>query len=300
MNNNEANQLEKASTEIPYEETPPWSPRVIGANGLLFGPIAAALITYFNFKRMGQPNKAKWTIILTIIGTTLFIIFALMSQNRRYDDFMRLLSQFASLLLYPAVQLEDFNKWKLKGRAPYNGWKSLGWGILGVIAFFALTMIVTLVLHTVLVASVLGQTAANDWVSIGNVLTTLGRDNEAVQAFDKAIEIDPKDAMAWYDKGTALYSLNQYNESIQALDKALEINPQFSIAWNNKGLSLESLGKYNESIQAFDKAIEYDPSKSPGWLNKVNALKLLGKTKEWKVAFSHWSSIFFARCPNMV
>ena len=35
----------------------------------------------------------------------------------------------------------------------------------------------------------------------------MGRSEEAIQAFDKAIEIDPQFAMAWNNKGDALNSL---------------------------------------------------------------------------------------------
>jgi tetratricopeptide (TPR) repeat protein len=63
-------------------------------------------------------------------------------------------------------------------------------------------------------------------------------------------------AYAWTNKGIELLSLGKINESIQAFDKAIEINPLCVDAWNNKGVALSALKRYNESIQAFDKAIE--------------------------------------------
>jgi hypothetical protein len=38
------------------------------------------------------------------------------------------------------------------------------------------------------------------------------------------------------DKDIALAGPGKYKESLQAFDKAIEINPQDAISWNNKGL----------------------------------------------------------------
>ena len=66
--------------------------------------------------------------------------------------------------------------------------------------------------------------------------------------------------MQWHvTKGTALYYLGKYEEAIATYDKAIEIDPQYADAWNNKGSALGCLGKYEEAIAAYDKAIEIDP-----------------------------------------
>ncbi len=76
--------------------------------------------------------------------------------------------------------------------------------------------------------------------------------------------MDPSDAIAYYGKGAALNSLGRYTEAIESYDKALEINPELVLeinpelvnAYSNKGLTLYSLGRYAESIESFDRAIE--------------------------------------------
>ena len=75
--------------------------------------------------------------------------------------------------------------------------------------------------------------------------------------------------MAWFCKGNALTNLNKYEEAIKAYDKAIEINPQYSMAWNNKGAVLyNKLGKVDEAIKAYDKAIEIDPQNTVAKHNK--------------------------------
>lgn len=81
-----------------------------------------------------------------------------------------------------------------------------------------------------------------------------------------ANRLDPKDAASWGNKGNVLYSQGKYDEAIKAYDKAIEINPQYSEAWNNKGNAFYAQGKYDEAVRAYDKAIEidYPPGIPPG------------------------------------
>ncbi|CAD8129465.1 unnamed protein product [Paramecium sonneborni] len=59
---------------------------------------------------------------------------------------------------------------------------------------------------------------------------------EAIECYDKALLINPKNDQIWNNKGHALRNLNKYQEAIECYDKALLINPQNDQALNNKAL----------------------------------------------------------------
>jgi tetratricopeptide (TPR) repeat protein len=46
------------------------------------------------------------------------------------------------------------------------------------------------------------------------------------------------DSAGWYNKGNDLLHLDKYDEAIQAYNKAIEIDPQYAYAWNNEGFAL--------------------------------------------------------------
>lgn len=127
---------------------------------------------------------------------------------------------------------------------------------------------------------VVEQSEAVGWLNQGIALGSLGKYDEAIQAFNKAIEINPQYEAAWYLKGAALNGLGMYNDAIQAYDNVIEINPLNESAWHGKGITLGNLGKYDEAVQAFNKAIEINPRSAAGWYLKGAALDHQGKVFE--------------------
>ena len=73
------------------------------------------------------------------------------------------------------------------------------------------------------------------------------------------MKIDPKNADARYNKGSALAELGKDNEAIECYDRALKIDPNYINAWYNKGVVLGKLGKWNEAIECYDQALKIDP-----------------------------------------
>ena len=103
---------------------------------------------------------------------------------------------------------------------------------------------------------VYGQVTAEDWVNKGAALAILGEFDEALQAFDEAIRLDPKATVAWYNKGLTLVYLGKFNEAIQAYDEAIRLDPGYALAWNNKGLAYRALGLHAEADAALARANE--------------------------------------------
>jgi tetratricopeptide (TPR) repeat protein len=65
------------------------------------------------------------------------------------------------------------------------------------------------------------------------------------------------------NKGTALAILERYEEALEAFDKVIELEPNHIDAWNNKGAALHDLGKHEEAIKYFDKVIELSNDEEP-------------------------------------
>ena len=88
------------------------------------------------------------------------------------------------------------------------------------------------------------------WRGKGLALGRLGRPQEAIDCFDKALEIDPYDDISQRSKDIEL-------EEIKAIDTMTHSPDESSLV--TKGLDLQTDGKFDEAIQCYDKALEINP-----------------------------------------
>jgi hypothetical protein len=60
----------------------------------------------------------------------------------------------------------------------------------------------------------------------------------------------------WFNRGDALTSQGKYDEAIQAYDQAIQLKPNYDNAWYNKGVALKEVGRISEADVAFAKSKE--------------------------------------------
>jgi tetratricopeptide (TPR) repeat protein len=101
--------------------------------------------------------------------------------------------------------------------------------------------------------------SATDWRSKGIALGNDDNHREAVEAFTKAIELDPKDKDAYFHRGFSYNKLGDYQQAIKDFDKAIEITPKHVGAYYFRGMAYLSLENYQQSIKDLDRAIQLNP-----------------------------------------
>ena len=60
--------------------------------------------------------------------------------------------------------------------------------------------------------------------------------------------------------GAVFAGESQLNEAIQNYNKSIEINPEYAEAYNNLGIALQGLNKTSEAIESYKKALELRPN----------------------------------------
>ena len=86
------------------------------------------------------------------------------------------------------------------------------------------------------------------------------------------------DPDSWYSKANEMVKAGNNEDAITAYEKAIELNPAHISAWNNKGIAMFRLKRYDEAINCYDKAIELNPNHANAWLNKAKALRGLAQS----------------------
>jgi len=121
----------------------------------------------------------------------------------------------------------------------------------------ALLSILILICYTAF--PIYAQVSAEEYINSGNEKADAGDYQEAIKDYNKAIELNPKDAEAYYNRGLAKVKLGDYRGAIEDFNKAIEINPKIAEAYNNRGVAKGDLGDYRGEIEDYNKAIEINP-----------------------------------------
>lgn len=112
--------------------------------------------------------------------------------------------------------------------------------------------------------------------SQGDALASLERYEGALVAYRKAVEIKPDYHEAWNSQGEVLYRLQRYQEAITAHERAIKIDPNDARGANGLGLAYLGLGELKSALEAFSQAITIDPNNALAWENKGLVLEYLG------------------------
>jgi hypothetical protein len=91
---------------------------------------------------------------------------------------------------------------------------------------------------------------------LGYNALTEGRTGDAINYFEKALQVDNMDEMIFYNYATALYAGGQYQKSDSVLKKALEINPDFEPVLMYLGNIARSQDNTDEAVMYYEKVIE--------------------------------------------
>lgn len=105
----------------------------------------------------------------------------------------------------------------------------------------------------------------------GLVLEDLGRDSEALIAYQKASDLAPKDPLPLINLGSLLYfKYRKTYEAKQALTKALELEPKNADAHFNLGVLFADANLFHEAAVEWNQVIEDDPDGPASKLAKEN------------------------------
>ncbi|WP_419546307.1 tetratricopeptide repeat protein [Microcystis sp.] len=121
--------------------------------------------------------------------------------------------------------------------------------------------------------------SADIWIERGNQLWRLKKDDRALQAFDRAIQLnDPEYTyLAWYGKAMVYGRKYKAREALEALDQALATLPArekgsefHGEILNYQGVFYEQMNQSEKAIDSFEQAIKISPQ-NPNYYNSLSS-----------------------------
>lgn len=111
-------------------------------------------------------------------------------------------------------------------------------------------------------------------------LTEKGRVEEAIAAWLKALELEPKDGKALNNLGGLLMRQGRFDEAELTLRQAIAADPDTSSAHDNLALIVFRKGDAAEAIRLWQRAIDLDPLSIEAHSNLAGALLMSGRHAE--------------------
>jgi len=112
------------------------------------------------------------------------------------------------------------------------------------------------------------------------LLKSQGKLDDAIEAYQIALEVDSSDAAIHIDLGNILKDLGRLHEAELSYRKALELAPASFIALNNLGTLLKADGRTVEALKLYRRALDVDSDSAPVHYNLGNCLAQIGRDDE--------------------
>jgi len=121
-----------------------------------------------------------------------------------------------------------------------------------------------------------GGGMAEAWLNRGAALRRLGRTDEAIASYRRALEVRPGYPGAWYNIGVGLGDAGDHAGAAVAYERCLDLDPGRSRAWYNLAMQRVRLGDEAGALPAFSSAIAVNPTYESAWYNLAVFQRRLG------------------------
>jgi len=116
--------------------------------------------------------------------------------------------------------------------------------------------------------------------SRGNAYEAKGDYDSALADYSKAIELDPKMAIAYDDRGFSYEQKGDHDHAIADYGKAIELNPSLALAFEDRGTSYQAKGDHARAIADESEAIKLQSNRGNAYYTRADAYAAQGSIPE--------------------
>lgn len=120
------------------------------------------------------------------------------------------------------------------------------------------------------------ERSAHAWRTQGNAYYDAQRWDEAAQALERSLALEPECVDAWYRLGNVRQEQGREQKAMECFERVVALDPTHARAWNNFGVSREKLGHETLAAEAYRHAVENAPSLLQALLNLAHITLRLG------------------------
>ncbi len=122
------------------------------------------------------------------------------------------------------------------------------------------------------------------WINLGQIFDEF-ENPIATQYFDSAIEMAPEDATVLHAKATHLQNNDKIRDAIECYKSISRIDPQYEAAYFNRGMLYLELDSIQKALNLFDITTKVRPTHVKAYFYRGLANELLGKKEDAKANY---------------
>jgi tetratricopeptide (TPR) repeat protein len=117
-------------------------------------------------------------------------------------------------------------------------------------------------------------------VNLGGSYMELGKYQEAIAAFKRAVDLNPNSADGYYNLGLGFARIGSYQEAEKHYRMAIDKDPYLLDAYTNLGGLFIGTGDHQKAVEILNSAIQKDPDYFPAYYNVAVAYSRMGRTQD--------------------
>ncbi|NEO53179.1 MAG: DUF563 domain-containing protein [Okeania sp. SIO3B5] len=124
------------------------------------------------------------------------------------------------------------------------------------------------------------NTEAETYYNLGNAIGYQGREEEAIECWQKAVELQPDFLAAYQSLASLFQRLREFHQAISYYLKMLEIQPKSLEIYENLGLCFSAMNYLEEAKACCQSSLKIQQNYTPAWGNWGIILLKQGKLEE--------------------
>ncbi|HMQ55287.1 MAG TPA: tetratricopeptide repeat protein, partial [Anaerolineae bacterium] len=130
------------------------------------------------------------------------------------------------------------------------------------------------------------------WFNLGTALDFLGREAEALPAYERAVALEPR-ARHYNSLGDLYNVLDRADEAVVAYQRAVQLDPTYAWPYHSLGQIYAERGQYAQAAEAYQQAIDHhqtDADRASSWDGFGDVQAALGEPDEAISAY-RWATV---------
>lgn len=131
--------------------------------------------------------------------------------------------------------------------------------------------------------------AANNWYLYSVLQARLRRVADSIDSLQRAIALAPDQIHFHRDLALALHALHRNAEALDVIERARDMQPDAAVLWTAHAAILSRLGRYQDAIVSSERALALDPEHADAKVNLALTLLTLGQMERaWPLYEARW------------